>query len=98
MLYRHGDVLVQSVETLPAAAQPRPGNALAYGEVTGHSHRIREVQQAQLYAAQGELYLALSAPSTLIHEEHATIPLPAGFYRVWMQREYTPTRIVRVVD
>lgn len=98
MLYRHGDVLVQSVETLPASAQPRPGNALAYGEVTGHSHRIREVQQAQLYATGDALYLALSAPSTLIHEEHATIPLPAGFYRVWMQREYTPKGIVRVID
>ncbi|GGQ94191.1 hypothetical protein [Deinococcus ruber] len=98
MLFRHGDVLIQAIQTLPAVAQPRPGNALAYGEVTGHSHRIREVQHTQLYTAGDELYLALSAPSTLIHEEHATIPLPAGFYKVWMQREYTPRGIVRVVD
>jgi hypothetical protein len=32
------------------------------------------------------------------HEEHATIPLPAGLYRVRIQREYHPEAIRRVVD
>lgn len=98
MLYRHGDVLVQHVDTLPAA-HPRPGAVLARGEVTGHSHRFRDPTQVQLYAAGADTFVqVLSDTADLIHEEHATIPLPRGTYRVWMQREYSPEAIRRVID
>jgi hypothetical protein len=34
----------------------------------------------------------------VIHEEHAPIPLPTGYYQVWRQREYTPQEIRIVRD
>lgn len=104
MLYRHGDVLVQLVRPAQwAAAQrtahPRPGATLARGEVTGHSHRFSDPAQVQLYTAGTETFVQVTAPSAdLIHEEHATITLPQGTYRVWMQREYSPEAIRRVID
>ncbi|MGI4869701.1 MAG: hypothetical protein ACRYFX_00830 [Janthinobacterium lividum] len=98
-LYRHGDVLVSAVAALPAGATARPGLVLAHGEHTGHTHRIREAGAASLYVHGRELYLLVSAPTaTLVHEEHRPIELPAGVYRVWQQREYTPTAIRTVLD
>jgi hypothetical protein len=32
------------------------------------------------------------------HEEHAPIPLPAGYYRIVRQREYVPGSIRPVAD
>jgi len=98
MLYRHGDVLVQAVDALPEA-HPRPGATLARGEVTGHSHRFSQPAQVQLYSAGAETYVqVLSESADLIHEEHHTITLPRGVYKVWMQREYSPEAIRRVLD
>lgn len=98
-LYRHGDVLLAAVPALPAGATPLLGLVLAHSEVTGHAHRIREAGAAQLFALGTFTYLRVMAPkATLVHEEHRPIELPAGVYRVWQQREYTPTAIRTVLD
>lgn len=98
-MYRHGDVLIAAVESIPTNAIEQPRTVLAYGEITGHSHRIAEAGTARVWMHKGQMYLEVIAPTaTLIHEEHAAIPLPRGQYRVWMQREYTPTEIRRIVD
>lgn len=99
MQYRHGDVLVQKVSRLPGNAKKLKHVTLAEGEVTGHSHRIQDKSTAEMYRANDELYLKVTAASAkLIHEEHATIELPRGVYKTWRQREYTPERIVYVRD
>ena len=98
-LYRHGDVLIAAVAALPTGSVPRAGLVLAHGEHTGHSHRIQEFGAASLYVYGQDLYLLVSAPTaTLVHEEHRAIELPVGVYRVWQQREYTPSAIRTVVD
>lgn len=99
-LYRHGDVLIGSIDEIPNEAQKRQDNVtLAYGESTGHSHRIEDPTTAETYLYDGLLYLRVIAPvARLIHEEHKTIELPKGIYRVWQQREYTPQRIRTVYD
>lgn len=99
MLYRHGDVLVQRVKSLPQKAVKRQGLILAYGEATGHSHYIKESRAAKLYTDFREMYLVVSAAkATLVHEEHKPIELPQGVYRVWRQREYFPGFIRYVGD
>lgn len=98
MLYRHGDVLISKVEEIPTS-HPRLGSTLARGEVTGHSHRFRDPESVQLYQAGADTYVYVKSESAeLIHEEHATITLPQGYYKVWMQREYSPEAIRRVID
>ncbi len=98
-MWRHGDVLIAAVAGVPEAAKPRPNTVLAYGEVTGHSHRIAEAGAATMFEHGGMLYLhVIAEQATVIHEEHKPIVLPQGTYRVWMQREYTPGAIRRIVD
>ncbi len=90
-LYRHGDVLVARVETIPTDAERIDGLVLARGEATGHSHRIAEDDgRAQLTRAGAELFLAIGRTATLVHDEHGPIALEPGHYRVWKQREYVP--------
>lgn len=99
VLYRHGDVLIQRIATLPGGVQQRGDTILAHGELTGHSHRIQPEQAVQLWERGRELFLEVKQPSaTLVHEEHRAIELPQGVYRVWKQREYRPEAYVEVED
>lgn len=84
---------------------------LAHGEVTGHHHAILE-PEAELVAipAEGErlvtadeaaeLYLLVHGtdPVQLTHQEHATITVDPGTYKVVRQREYSPEALRRVQD
>ena len=99
VLYRHGDVLLRRITSLPSGAQRRVGATLAQGEVTGHSHRIQQAHAVQLWVQGSNLFLEVKEPlATLVHEEHRAIELPYGLYRVWRQREYRPDAFVEVMD
>jgi hypothetical protein len=99
ILYRHGDVLIRYIASLPVGAQKRLGATLAHGEITGHSHRIQQSHAVQLWVHGSDLFLEVKEPSaTLVHEEHRAIELPQGLYRVWKQREYRPDAYMEVVD
>jgi hypothetical protein len=64
---------------------------LAYGEVTGHAHAIAD-SGAALLRHEDNQYLRVTAAGGvgLTHEEHDTIVVPRGDYRVVRQREYAP--------
>jgi hypothetical protein len=103
-LYAQGDIILEKVEdvkTVPKksiiANDPDGAVVLARGEVTGHRHAFY-TPQATLFRDDAlardvptELYIGhvkIAAPSELKHEEHSTIPLPPGTYRVRRQREW----------
>ncbi|MBI0296439.1 hypothetical protein JBE04_18700 [Streptomyces sp. PRKS01-29] len=108
-MYRQGDVLIvpvaaealpQGIDALPR--QPRDGRGrlvLALGEVTGHAHAV--VGPGVLVRESGPFgvsYLHLPDGGRVVHEEHAAIPLPKGWYRVVRQREYVPGAVRVVAD
>ena len=98
-MYRHGDVIIVRAAAIPADATRRPTAILARGEATGHSHRIDDPQTAEVFDRDGVGYLRVTAPQArLVHDEHHPIVLPRGIFRFWMQREYTPKEIRRIVD
>ncbi len=98
-MWRHGDVLIASTDEVPAEARKQGGSVLAQGEITGHSHRIKEAGAAEIWMYAGIIYLKVLAEQvTVVHEEHKPITLPQGIYQVWQQREYTPRATRRVVD
>jgi hypothetical protein len=98
-MWRHGDVLIAAADSIPSEARKRPNLTLAYGEITGHSHRVKESGAAELWESGGILFLkVVNENATLIHEEHNPIVLPRGLYRVWRQREYTPQQIRQIAD
>ena len=97
--YRHGDVLIEKVSSLPAVREKLPHTILAHGEVTGHCHRIKESDEADLYSTPDGFYLHVRGASvSVVHEEHAPVLLVSGYYRVWRQREYSPQEIRIVRD
>lgn len=105
-IYRQGDVLLHPVSALPAGCQPvanDPDNAvvLARGKVTGHRHRL-DGGVAELVRPASEMmgggYVRLSQEAPLVHEEHDTITLPAGLYKLVIQREYDEAAVRQVAD
>ncbi len=98
-MWRHGDVFIQACDRIPAGAMKLPHCILAKGEITGHAHRIEQRDVAQLFRHDGLLYLRVTGEqATVTHEEHAPISFPRGTYKVWIQREYSPQEIRRVLD
>lgn len=107
MMFRQGDVLIVATDGVPAGVKPVDRDqgrvVLAYGEVTGHAHAIHD-SAAELFAHDSELedrFLRVLADGgvDLVHEEHSTITLPKGDYRVRIQREYEPDEgSIRVAD
>jgi hypothetical protein len=99
MMWRHGDVMIAAVTSIPFNAKRRNDGILAHGENTGHSHRIEEMATAELWESKGELFLkVIGDGARIVHEEHKPIELPQGVYRVWKQREYSPEKIRPVSD
>lgn len=104
-MFRQGDVLIVPVDSIPESAKPVKRDngrvVLAYGEVTGHAHALRE-RRVQLLSENGSrdiCYLRVSCPEAFLrHEEHREIRLPAGNYKIVRQREYTPEAIRNVAD
>lgn len=103
-MYRQGDVLIVAVDSIPddatALARTKRGVVLAEGEVTGHAHRIPS-RHASLYRTETDArYLRVMgpAPVALRHEEHQTVELPPGNYRVSIHREYQPGELPRQVQ
>lgn len=104
-MYRQGDVLIVAVDKMPDGAKELPrskrGVVLAEGEVTGHAHRIT-ARHASLYRTEDDArYLRVggsAGPAQLKHEEHKTVTLPKGDYRITIHHEYEPEAIRRVED
>ena len=101
-MFRQGDVLLIPVAAIPPRAKAVEAEGgrivLAYGEATGHAHAIA-APGARLFSEGTNRFLEVSAGgATLAHEEHAAIPLPAGAYRVILQREYSPEENRPVAD
>lgn len=103
--YRQGDVLLRRVDSIPEGLKnvPLEGGRviLAHGEATGHAHAIVSDDVSFLAADLADLeerFLRVEAEADVVHEEHATITLPPGDYRVSIQQEYSPTATLYVAD
>ena len=95
-MYRQGDLLLVPIDTIPknrGRVQPRDRRGrvvMAEGEVTGHAHAIRKAG-ARLYGddvARRFLRVFENDGVDLVHEEHATIHLAKGAYRVIRQIQW----------
>lgn len=100
-LFAQGDIILERVDDATPSksinVDPDGSVVLARGEVTGHRHRF--MGEVTMFRDDGlardmpaELYLGhikIAAPTAdLVHEEHGTITLPKGTYRVRHQREH----------
>ena len=92
---RQGDVLLDRVQSIPQNAKPMQNKILAYGEATGHTHRLAEGGAVLLETPDGEMYVDASKDTSVIHDKHTETPLAAGKFKVTRQREYDPVEADR---
>jgi hypothetical protein len=99
-LYRQGDVLIKRIKAVPqTTANKRQSGILAFGEVTGHCHKIENLEHAEVLEFGEDLYLRVSGEGVrIVHDEHNPIVLPPGNYQISIQREYSPEEIRNVAD
>lgn len=103
MIYRQGDVLIMAIDSIPQDAQPMTADnkqryVLAEGEATGHAHALKNVDTVDVFTLADALFIRAGTAVEIVHEEHATVTLPAGLWQVVRQFEYTPQAIRRVFD
>ena len=96
-LGRQGDILFKSInaKNLPAKTKRKDDNVLAYGEVTGHAHKIFSPSMDQLESVvdeKGDIYvLSKDEDITVNHDEHGSLVLEKGkWWCITRQREYDP--------
>lgn len=110
--YAQGDIVLELVEDCvfkgnAVDRDPDGAVVLARGEVTGHRHAfyggnvVMFRDDALARDMPAELYVGhirvRGDSAELRHEEHSTITLPKGTYRVRRQREYDGLEAMRVV-
>lgn len=101
--YRQGDVLIEQVGRTvrkTTKCQRLHRIVLAEGEATGHAHVLQtDPKDPSDWWKEGEEQFAdVKGPAVVVHEEHASIKLEEGTYRVTRQREYSPEAIRNVAD
>lgn len=91
----HGDVqLYPSSKKAIGLAKKVEHNGsftLAFGEVTNHSHRItvdRPETMGIYRTDDGKVFLVLTEPGKLDHEEHGVLTVPPGVYEQGAEREH----------
>lgn len=108
-MFRQGDILLIPADATPTDYIQRRGEVvLGLGEVTGHRHVLRDavwlvapatnVEQFARSGGDVPVFVVAGENSQLVHEEHATIKIPAGTWQVIRQREYSPEAIRAVAD
>lgn len=100
--FRHGDVLVQTVSTIPASLPIKDDLILLWGEVSSHAH---ELKGGTVFAVNPTRdnnynlgYFELTEDTELVHPEHDTIVLSPGKYKFFAQREYDEQEERQVID
>lgn len=92
---RHGDVILERVTEVQGKGKSMTECILAEGEVTGHFHRLKG--QVCEYVTETERFVEVKEESKLSHEEHDTLVIPQGKYKVLIQREVDLVGEVRQV-
>lgn len=87
---RQGDVILLPIAKI--LGDELPHLTLVEGISTGHSHRISQ-GVATLFSHNGDRYLRVrSKYAILSHDEHRSLKVRHGNWKVFIQREYVPQR------
>lgn len=85
-MYRQGDLLIVKEATDRSHwLRPVPDGIVELGEATGHAHRLVGGEVFDHYSTK---IIVSDGAAELVHEEHETITLPEGQYRVVRQRQF----------
>lgn len=99
---RQGDVLLHPIESIPKSAKNAKLSKrviLAHGESSGHAHSIDFTNaQMKVFLDGQQMYLRVSEPVTLKHQEHSPATIEPGDYLVKRQVEVWLDDVRQVAD
>ncbi len=85
-----------------AAAKVRVTGVIAFGESTGHSHAVAELEQADVLDTPSGAWLETHvANAAVVHQEHGAIAVPElGLYHVHTDKvfDYSAQQLRNVAD
>ena len=89
---RQGDIFFRTVEN-PVGEKKLASPIIAYGEITGHCHKISSPAISELDSVvdqNGDIFVRnMNGPISIDHDEHGTVTLPQGeWFSITRQREY----------
>lgn len=94
MFYRHGDVTLHSVGSIPKEAveiQHDGSFTIALGESTGHHHTLYATkEQMKVYKVGNTYFIKTEVEVPLRHQEHKEIMIPVGTWGVGFEEERDP--------
>jgi hypothetical protein len=102
--WRQGDIYFVKLDELihSERATPVKNGIIAKGETTGHAHRVSQssIAAGALLSLVGRAMFLHSpeAGTTIVHDEHGSIELPAGSYAFVPQQEFDGLRWRQVLD
>lgn len=90
-ILRHGDLNFTQVTSVPKNAKLINDSSefiLAYGEATGHHHKMKSKKGFKVFELEGKKYIEIPFKAVLTHQEHDTIEFDKGIYEMDFEREY----------
>ena len=88
---RHGDLLFRTISKLPKECRKLSegiNNILALGEFTGHKHVLVSAEPITVLELDGEKFFEVKDGAEVTHDEHKTIKLLPGIYRMTVEKEF----------
>lgn len=87
---QHGDLLFQKVDEMPKdgkVLKVSPGFVLERGEGV-HTHVLEDVKGVTVVEKDGDIYVRVTEPVRINHEEHGFQTLKPGVYKKQIEREF----------
>ena len=100
--FRQGDLLIIKVDKLPKDSHKKnfEKDIILKGEATNHAHRLvgGDIHSHFGLNRETDMYLNVPKGGEITHEEHGTIKLEPGVFKVIRQVEYGVRRNTFVLD
>ena len=87
-IFRHGDLLIREISSIPNNVKPISTSILAEGEKTGHNHTLNGSHQ--IFETDETMYFEAKQELSIEHPEHNTIQIPKGVYKVTHEQSWNP--------
>lgn len=96
MNYHQGDIILRRINQIPNTAKKTRDEIVAYGEVTGHAHRIKN---SEIFEENDKTFVRVLDIEPMSHDTHPpTLPIETGDYERLRQYEYFPEGELEVKD
>ena len=96
-LFRHGDLLIKKINSIPKECRKLSTNILAEGEATGHHHKLNGAFQI-FENSKKVKFIETFEQVRLTHQEHSQLFIPKGKYVVVEEREFDPLENLQLTN